>query len=376
MPKKVTMTDVRGYPIFEVGTWNGMTFTDEDLEDIANNFAELAEVQKVPLKLGHNDEQQVTDGKPALGWVTRVRKIGKQLIADFESVPSIIKDAIARKLYRAVSIELLLNVKRKDKTFKHVLDAVAILGADAPAVYTLPDLDAYLASRSVAFDDRGRRVVFETMKAGNRKQGAVMEKEEVDKLVRESIASAVAPLKEQISEFSEQNKELRTKVANLETENEGLKKENKTFKSEKEDAEKETRAEAVKLARKNATKVLEDAVKAKKITPAQREKAISMFGIDDDDRVVKLELDDIREYYSLSKEQKSMNEDETSSSDPPDGRKHKDVFKEVDYQIRMAQAKDPKLSYKDASRVVFTTNPELHREYINTNTPEQLGDAA
>lgn len=159
--------DIQGYPIFEVGTWNGMEFTDQDIEDIVQNFNELAAVQHVPLKLGHNDEQPLTDGKPALGWVRNLRKVGKQLVADFVDVPRIIKEAIAKRLYRAVSIELLLGVSHNGKSYNHVLDAVALLGADQPAVNTLPDLQAYLASRNAKFESTGRRVAFK-VNAGKR----------------------------------------------------------------------------------------------------------------------------------------------------------------------------------------------------------------
>lgn len=157
--------DIKDYPIFEVGTWNGMEFTEEDIEDIARNFKELEKVQHVPLKLGHNDAQKVTDGQPALGWVRNLRKVGKQLVADFVDVPKIIKDAIAKRLYRAVSIELLLGAKHGEKVYNHILDAVALLGADQPAVATLPDLQAYLASRT----STGRRIVFK-VNAGKRDQ--------------------------------------------------------------------------------------------------------------------------------------------------------------------------------------------------------------
>jgi hypothetical protein len=171
--------DVRNYPIFEVGTWNGKTFSEDDLADIVANYETLKDVQRVPLKLGHNEEQPVTDGQPALGWLANLRKIGKQLVADFVDVPQIIKEAIAKRLYRAVSVELLLGVKHGGKEYRHVLDAVALLGCDQPAVSTLPDLQAYLASRSVFAADVPR-LTFELEPPARRTQ---MSREEVEAVI-------------------------------------------------------------------------------------------------------------------------------------------------------------------------------------------------
>lgn len=182
---------IRNYPIFETGRWNNMSFTDEDLDDIVRNYNELRSLgaQQVPLKLGHNEDQPVTDGKPALGWVENLRRVGTQIIADFVDVPRVLLEAIKQKLYRAVSVEFLLGVKYRGKKYKHVLDAVAILGADQPAVHTLPDLRAYLASRDLAFDEVGRRLAFEAIvSAGEENPG---KNRDDDKLIRESLERAV-----------------------------------------------------------------------------------------------------------------------------------------------------------------------------------------
>jgi hypothetical protein len=356
-----------------------MTFTDEDLDDIVAAYRDLSESHHVPLKLGHNEEQSVTDGEPALGWITRLQKVGKQLVADFSDVPSVIKEAIAKKLYRAVSVELLLNAKHGGKAYKYILDAVAILGADAPAVNTLPDLRAYLASRSIAeLDDSGRRVVFEALASGRKFTYLggrdTMDEEDIKKLVATSVAAAVDPLKTQIDGLSKENGELRTKLSKAEDETARVMRENKSMKDEKEEDAKEARKEAVKMARENAIKVIDEAVKSKKITPAQRDQALEIFGINDDARVIKIKLSDIRDYYSLGKETKDLgNKDTTrsgSNDELPEGRTHKSVFKEVHHRINMTRAKEPKLSYKEASRVVFSSDEELHREYLNEETPE------
>ena len=134
--------------VFAVGKWNGKDFSADDLHDIVTNFYTLQEVQKVPLKLGHNDGQPLTDGMPALGWVRDIWVEGSKLLARFTDVPAVIQEAVRKKLYRTVSVELLLGAEHKGKKYRNVLDAVAILGADQPAVNVLKDLSAYLSRTS------------------------------------------------------------------------------------------------------------------------------------------------------------------------------------------------------------------------------------
>src|SRR5690606_25974082 len=100
------MPELRDREIFAVGKWNGLEFTEADLDDIVANFDRLKDIHKVPLKFGHNDEQPITDGQPAIGWVSRVYRKGKKLLADFSDVPSVVVEAIKKKLYRTVSVEL------------------------------------------------------------------------------------------------------------------------------------------------------------------------------------------------------------------------------------------------------------------------------
>jgi hypothetical protein len=159
------MPDLKGREIFAIGKWNNMTFSENDLDDIVENFERLNSIHRVPLKFGHNKEQQVTDGQPAIGWVSKVFRQGGKLYADFTDMPKSVFEAIKNKLYRTVSVELLFDVDHDGNRYDHVLDAVALLGADHPAVNTLADLDALLASRATF--SGGQRMSFETI-AGKR----------------------------------------------------------------------------------------------------------------------------------------------------------------------------------------------------------------
>lgn len=155
------MNAIRNAEIFAVGTHNGLTFKDEDLDGIVAAFNELRDAGQVPLKFGHNDKQPLTDGQPALGWVEKVWKAGGKLLADFTDIPNEVFSAIRNKLYKKVSVELHPNVKRDGASYPWVLSAVALLGADRPAVRGLKDLQALAMSLSGAgFQSDGEPVAF------------------------------------------------------------------------------------------------------------------------------------------------------------------------------------------------------------------------
>ena len=133
--------------IFSTGTWNGETFTRQDLEEIAGNFTVLRELLKPPLKFGHDPEQTLigqADGDPALGWVEALRVEDDRMIATFAGVPEVVWDAIREGRYRHVSAELYFGVRHEGKLLGKALKAVALLGADLPAVTNLEELGAYL----------------------------------------------------------------------------------------------------------------------------------------------------------------------------------------------------------------------------------------
>ncbi len=145
MPKTI-----EGVEIFAVGTWNGFKFSREDLEEIAANTRGLMQRNrhKPPLKLGHDPDQSLlgqVDGDPALGWIENVRAQGDKLLADFVDVPDIVVRAMEGALFRQVSAEM-----QHIDPMGWMLTAVALLGADLPAVKTLEDLQVYLSERSEA----------------------------------------------------------------------------------------------------------------------------------------------------------------------------------------------------------------------------------
>ena len=131
--------NINGVEIFSTGVWNGDRYTQKDLDSMIKNFDEVG--FEPPVKLGHNDEQtELKDGQPALGYIDKIYKVETKLVADFKELPKKVYEAIKRGNYKRVSSEIFWNYKANGNTFNRVLKAVALLGAEVPAVTNLQSM--------------------------------------------------------------------------------------------------------------------------------------------------------------------------------------------------------------------------------------------
>src|SRR5207302_7499868 len=177
MPTKQIMTQqLDGAELFSTGTWNDMSFAESDLDNIVSAFDALGLEGRVPLKLGHEgaDARDDPTSQFALGWVKKIWRDGSKLVGNLE-VPDKVFAAVKEGFLKNVSIELLKNVKAGTRVLPWVLDAVALLGADQPAVGILKDLQALTMSR-VARLEHGARVTFRREQSTTR--GNAMTREE------------------------------------------------------------------------------------------------------------------------------------------------------------------------------------------------------
>ena len=343
-----------GRNIFKVGTWNDMKFTEQDLDDIVDNFSKLKDVHQVPLKFGHDADHK--DGQPAIGWITNVYRKGKDLFADFDHVPTIVMDAITAKRFRTVSVEVIRNAKLNGDEIKTwFLDAVALLGADQPAVSGLTDL-ADLTLIRTAFAD-GERVVFG--KAGS--FDSLQKEKSMDKAeLKAVIDDALAPLQSSIDKLEADNSELQEKVTKTESDNKDL----QSKLDEKDEAE---NAEKVEASRKAANDILDAAVRQKSIVPAQRDGIVAMFGIKDDKRVAELDLDQLKATVGY-KENKDKEKSKTlSRSDEDENLSNEPLDEQVVLATRKVQASNPKLDYASAQQLALSADPKLAKEYADSN---------
>jgi hypothetical protein len=259
-----------------VGTANGITFTLRDLEGIVTAFDALGLSGRVPIKFGHNDEQPLTDGQPALGWIGRLFMQGDILKADATDMPTSVYEMVKAGLYKFVSVELLKNVLAGTRTIPWVLDAVALLGADQPAFGNLKDLQSLTLKRKPALQARAR-VAFKRDKFTFTGATKAMDEKEV----QAAITAAVAKSTEELT--AKFTKQLTDEVAKVQA----------TAKAEADARVAKAQAESHRAQIKAK---FEHAVKAEALQPAKRESFYKYNRVDDDAAVTQIKLEDVDAY--------------------------------------------------------------------------------
>lgn len=275
---------LKGVEIFDVGTWNGYTFSDGDLNEIASSFDELKLAGRVPLKFGHKGAMRGDDSQPAIGWVDTVYRKGSKLLADFVDIPTSVYDSIKKGLYKFVSVELLDSVKAGTRTLPWVLDAVALLGASRPAVSTLKDL------KSLTYAHETLGLEYGAVKSFTR--DSVINSMERHKMSNEDNGGAIRELTDKVMELT-------NKVTALSDENRTLKAEKAKFsqlESRFESLQEEVTKRDVTTKRSQINGLLEAAVRDEKITPAAKLRFSKAYRVDDDEAVMTIDEKDVEEF--------------------------------------------------------------------------------
>ena len=359
--------ELKGVEIFKVGRWNQMSFDEQALDDMVEAFEQLSSVHKVPLKFGHRTDAQIPKGQPAIGWVTKLWRDGKRLLADFSNVPTLVRNAFEHKLYRTVSIEMLMGARLGDKMFNHVLDAVALLGADQPAVHGLGDLEQFLAERNAAFVSVGRRLAFDTI-AGKRTTtqssgGTRMDQEIESRFAKlEGMLTKAFGRNDDDDEVSKLRKEIRDLKDQVSDKDRTIAR----MTAERTEFEANSKKTALASKRTEAKAVLENAVKAKAITPAARENFTKQYGLDDDAMLERLDLAVFKATFAAevpNGDGRNSSSKKTSLETRPDIALNK--------LVKEYQAEHGEKDYRKAFDRVAEANPELHQEYLNMNRTEE-----
>ena len=330
--------------VFAVGTWNGMPFEKTDLNSMAAAFNSLADVHKVPLKFGHNDDQPMTDGQPAIGWVDKVWVEAGKLMAHFTDLPKVVYHAIEKKLYNHVSVELDMGVEHKGSYYPWVLSGVALLGADIPAVNTLSDLQAYMSRDGLRFS---KRLAFTAVSINN--GGSTMTTEAELQAQLDAERAKNKALSDQNATFSKDKVELEGKIASLEAD-----------KSQRDEADKKAKFSAAK---DTLVKDMDDLVKAKVITPAQREKYSAGIVEGDQDS-----LERVRFAVNVAKEGSAVADPGAGSSAQNDNSDESGKSPDTILVDRTHKyMRENNVSFSAAKARVMEQDPQLAAEYRDMN---------
>ena len=134
--------DLEGVEVLREGTWNGVPFPIERLDQMVEAHKALRGILDPPIKLGHDDNQRLLqkDGYSAAGWVENLRRVGSRLVADLKQVPAMVADLIEVGAIRKRSSEVRFQLMAGGQTWPAVLTGLALLGEQLPAVDSLSDM--------------------------------------------------------------------------------------------------------------------------------------------------------------------------------------------------------------------------------------------
>lgn len=126
---KASTRAIRGVQLFAPGEHNGDTYSEADIDEMI--AASKLVGFRPALKIGHTKD---APGDPAFGWVENLRKVGGKLVGDLVGLHESVYKAVKEGLYDRVSAEVFWGLKRGGRVFKRALKAVALLGAEVPAI--------------------------------------------------------------------------------------------------------------------------------------------------------------------------------------------------------------------------------------------------
>jgi hypothetical protein len=275
--------------------------------------------------------------------VSRVWKEGKRLLADL-TVPDKVYQWVQEGLLRFVSVELLRDVQAGTRSMPWVLDAVALLGADQPAVGILKDLQSLTLKRKPVMQARAR-VAFKRVFSTNPGAHKGMEKHEVEALLAEQAKTLKA-------EFSSQLQSVKDDAA-------------KALAAEQA----KTKAAEISRHRDAIKSKFEAAVKAEAIKPAVREQFYKLTRIDNDAAVMDIKLEDAEAFIAentdkaaLSRKQQTQN---TGGNDDEKGLRADQIVSLRATKLCLSRQQDPSKGdhYFKAVTEVLRSDKELGESY-------------
>lgn len=327
--------------IFGVGEWQGQNmkkpfkFTMEMVRKIVANTMKVENKISMPIKLGHTNKQifNQTDGQPALGWLKNVKLKGEKIVADLTNIPEVLMKAMKKGLFKQVSVEI-----GNTKSVGPHVTALAVLGADLPAVKSLKDLDQYFSEKN-DLDDCEVQLCFAQPK---------FDKEEIMPETTEFDFEA---------RFAEREAELKAKENALKVKEEKLKQDalEGLFSSQKESivAEFKAQVEEGKLMPHMLTKIEAD-LDGQKIGFSETSQLSLSFST----------IKELSSSYSKLPEGEKLEQEGEQKDMSISDRLDKKVFSVMENTGK---------SYGEAWELVFSANKDLSEEYLKSAMNEYTG---
>ena len=347
--------------LFAVGTWNGLPFTESDLDGIVSAFDALNLSGRVPLKLGHDGPDARRDPltQLAMGWVQSVKRVGDKLLGTIE-VPDKVRSLFKEGYLKFVSIELLKDVKASTRKIPWVLDAVALLGADQPAVGILGDLQSVTMARSELEFESCVSFARDDMRPFHSINGDTIDMSN-DKTALQELSDKLLALSAQVNDLQAENRKLKSRDAEF-----------AQTKARFERLQDDVKRKEIEAHREKIAARVESAVKAEDITPAARERFNKVYRVDDDGAVMSITLEDVEEFVRENpnphkKKPRTRTFTSLASPDadiPVDVPVDVEAAMRVEAFLRQTGVKAPTdRDIQAAAVAMFKSNPELGARY-------------
>lgn len=356
--KSPELKSINNVEIFSAGKWNGDNYTESDLDEMVKAFDETSQDFQPYLKLSHDEGQALLKAEelPAAGYIANLKRVGQKLVADFVDIPEKIYFLMKNKAFRNRSSEIFWDIDFNGKTFKRMLKAVALLGADMPAVSTLDDIiNFYGLDPKKARDKKASSVILKVCRLDENQNKEDEMSEKLEKKITELESAADLKAKE----YSKKEKDNADKLALALKKNEEL--------------EAKQREIEIEAATQELKHFAESLVSEKLATPSMKPLVEKLFGDDAKEysivQVIKKEGQEdenlekkytskrelLKEILKLNSEASKVNFDENSEDVKPEKGDKDDI---LNMKIEKYSSEN-KVSYSDAYKAIIkTTNEE------------------
>jgi hypothetical protein len=351
--------DLNGIEIMRTGTFQPggaaagrkITIGIAELDQMVASFEALTPIGGFTpvLKLGHAEAQKFmgqTSGAPNLGIVGKIFREGEKVLANFLNVPDAVVDLIRQKRFANVSVEVVPNLEFDGKSFSQVLTAVALLGAELPAVKGLKELASVLFTEVEVKPIQADNIV--SYEQETEPMTVTYTQEQHDALVEAAVSKAVEAAKVEYAETAERLT-----------------------------AERDEAIEAVKTVKTNfaeytdtvakaeAETMVDQAIKDGKLLPKQKDAAMAFMSnltgtvkFDDEDKSMRVMFADF-----LGAMPTKIDTSEKGSGTPDETEDYANASTQVDVLARKAMKENGKLSYAEARNEVLDSDAELKAAY-------------
>lgn len=209
---KLDVKEVPEVEIMEAGTWKGHKYTEKDFDEAIINFNNG--VLEPYVNIDHNDkltgQMRRMLNVMSFGFVSKLYRNGKKLLADFKQVPKLIAELIVAGALKKRSVEWWTKYDHANgKILNNVLEAVTFHGANGvPAVNTLADVvKLYKDDYRKPTDIKGEKMTIDFKQEELELEEIKIQKSEYDKL--KADAAKADELKAVEAERDEAKKELK-----------------------------------------------------------------------------------------------------------------------------------------------------------------------